>query len=147
MVNYVELINHYAQPPGNGGFERYQCFRVISLLLRTPICRPSLLLLSSPRRRLWQAPRSHPSTWNVLLDQNYFSFCPSAVLSSLHVACFQGMREKCQRNACGILNQTPYSLHFQNEPAPKLWHRAKVTTKKQQGRVDWLVCQARFRRL
>lgn len=40
MVNYVELINHYAQPLGNGGFERYQCFRVISLLLRTPISAP-----------------------------------------------------------------------------------------------------------
>lgn len=37
MVNYVELINHYALPEGNGGFERYQCFRVISLLLRTRI--------------------------------------------------------------------------------------------------------------
>lgn len=48
MVNYVQLIKYYVQPPGNVGFEPYQCFRVINLLLRTQISAPpcySILLV------------------------------------------------------------------------------------------------------
>lgn len=48
VVNYVELIKYYVQPPRNVGFEPYQYFRVINLLLRTQISAPpcySILLV------------------------------------------------------------------------------------------------------
>lgn len=53
------------------------------------------------------------------------------------------MLVKCTWN----LKSNTHSLHIQSMPKPEPWHQVKVTAKKQQGPVDLLVCQARFRRL
>lgn len=138
MVNYIDLINHYAWPPGDRGFKRYQCFSVISPLALIPF----ISLSGTFTGFLGYIPL--PKIFSLI---RILVLSSRTALISFTGSVFPEILEKWQGNAHGILSQLPESLHALCRPAPKLRHQAKVTTEEQQGPMDLPGCQARLRRL